>query len=667
MSSSRRLAAIMFTDIAGFTQLSSEDEKAALHLLDSQRMLLQPIVRQHDGTWLKEMGDGLLISFPSSTSAVQCAVKIQKSVQAHSKLNLRIGIHQGDVIVQGNDVFGDDVNIAARIEAIAPVGGIAISHKVQGDISGSPEFKTKYVGQPKLKGVKQKVEIYFMTSHGLPFTLSGQAKRIVDRHKYPRSIIISMLVVLLSVGWYFLDNRADQTERIAVLPLRNLSGDSTQEYLSNGITRDLIKMLSSYKPLQIIQPHSSMQYKDSSNFTSISKELNAEHLIDGNFAMKDDEIQMNVRLIQADGKETTWSQDFEGKLSGLMPLYGEVAKSIVQQIKSKLVKATENSDRQTQVDPKAYEAYYRGRVAWNEFGPQGFARSVKHFEKAIEIEPNWAPPYVGLADAIGMKAHGGRADPGDVFPIVLEKLNHALELDENLAEAHDLMARINWAYFWSPVTAERGFLKAIDLDPSWSDVRIVYSQLLCALGRHEEAVLQARKAVELDPLNYHASTQLAHRLAASGKIDEAIEMMTDALEKEPNFRLIHGSLMGLYRNKGDFSKALHHAQRSFELRGNHQFATALADKRPDEDYHSVMKRLAELYVAGADSMYVSPLRAAGLYGAAGEVESTLQWLEKALEIRETRIVYIMMPLGPYEHLKSNERFLNIIRKTNMIQ
>jgi class 3 adenylate cyclase len=281
MTSSRRLAAIMFTDIAGFTQLSSEDEKAALHLIDSQRELLQPIVKQHEGTWLKEMGDGILISFPSSTRAVQCAVKIQESVREYPKLNLRIGIHQGDIVVKGNDVFGDDVNIAARIETLAPVGGIAVSHKVQGDISGNPEFRLKYAGRPKLKGVKQKVEIYCIISHGLPSTLSGGIKGILERSKYSWVSIASLLTLVLA-GWYFLLNETDQTERIAVLPIRNLSGDSTQEYLSDGMTRDLIKELSSYKPLQIIQPLSSMHYKDSiPPFSTIAKELNADHLIDG--------------------------------------------------------------------------------------------------------------------------------------------------------------------------------------------------------------------------------------------------------------------------------------------------------------------------------------------------------------------------------------------------
>ena len=164
----RRLAAIMFTDIAGYTELSAYDEEKALRLIEKQRELLKPIVLEYEGHWLKEIGDGLLLSFASSKSAVNCAIKIQQTVKEIESLNLRIGIHAGDILEKGGDVFGDDVNIASRIEPFAAVGGIAISDKVQRDLSASPEFTVKYMAQPKLKGVRQEVKVYAIVSHGLP-------------------------------------------------------------------------------------------------------------------------------------------------------------------------------------------------------------------------------------------------------------------------------------------------------------------------------------------------------------------------------------------------------------------------------------------------------------------------------------------------------------------
>ena len=160
----RKLAAIMFTDIAGYTALSAKDSTKASKLLTTQRDTLKPIVEKHGGSWMKEMGDGLLLTFDSATSAVECSIAIQEATKDIEDLNLRIGIHEGEVIKQDGDVIGDDVNVASRIEPFSAVGGVAISHKIEQAISSNQEFETKYVGKPKLKGVAQEVKVYCITS-----------------------------------------------------------------------------------------------------------------------------------------------------------------------------------------------------------------------------------------------------------------------------------------------------------------------------------------------------------------------------------------------------------------------------------------------------------------------------------------------------------------------
>ena len=166
----RKLAAIVFTDIAGFTKLSSNNEPAALALLEKQRELLQPVVEKNNGEWLKEIGDGLLLAFGTTRDAVDCAIEIQHLTKEIESLDLRIGIHQGEVVFQGNDVVGDDVNIASRIEPFAATGGIAISGRVNSSLDRDPEFDTEYLGTPDLKGVNQEVKVYCIVSHSLPKT-----------------------------------------------------------------------------------------------------------------------------------------------------------------------------------------------------------------------------------------------------------------------------------------------------------------------------------------------------------------------------------------------------------------------------------------------------------------------------------------------------------------
>ena len=197
----RRLAAIVFTDIVGFTNLSSKDEEGAYKLILKQREILKPIVLKHEGQWLKEEGDTLLLSFPSTKEAVNCSILIQEAVKNVDDLNLRIGIHQGDVIQEDKDVFGDDVNIASRIEPFAVAGGIAVSQKIQQDLSSNPEFKFKFIDKPKLKGVQQEVSVYCIISHGLPESKKSDVQAKVEpKKKYYKEIIISTLfgIILFS-------------------------------------------------------------------------------------------------------------------------------------------------------------------------------------------------------------------------------------------------------------------------------------------------------------------------------------------------------------------------------------------------------------------------------------------------------------------------------------
>ena len=190
----RRLAAIVFTDIVGFTNLSSKDEEGAYKLVVRQREILKPIVLKHEGQWLKEEGDALLLSFPSTKEAVNCSIQIQAAVKNIDDLNLRIGIHQGDIIIEDKDVFGDDVNIASRIEPFAAPGGIAVSQKIQQDLSSNPEFKFKFIDTPKLKGVQQEVSVYCIISHGLPESKKSDVQAKVDpKKKYYKEILISTL------------------------------------------------------------------------------------------------------------------------------------------------------------------------------------------------------------------------------------------------------------------------------------------------------------------------------------------------------------------------------------------------------------------------------------------------------------------------------------------
>ena len=236
----RKLAAIMFTDIAGYTALSAKDSTKSSELLTTQRDTLKPIVEKHGGSWMKEIGDGLLLTFDSATSAVECSIAIQEATKDLEGLNLRIAIHQGEVIKQDGDVIGDDVNVTSRIEPFSAVGGVAISDKVYRAISSNTEFETKYIGKPKLKGVSQEVKVYCITSHGLPQTDISKVSKQLSISKKKVNIITTISIIMVAtiglISWYiypFLtipENVNRQYEKSIAITYVEYEGDSNESY-----------------------------------------------------------------------------------------------------------------------------------------------------------------------------------------------------------------------------------------------------------------------------------------------------------------------------------------------------------------------------------------------------------------------------------------------------
>ena len=249
----RKLAAIVFTDIVGFTKLTAKDQSKASALLKQQRELFRPIVDSYKGMWVKEMGDGLLLTFDTVTDAVNCCIKLQETSKQIDDLDLRIGIHQGEILIEENDIIGDDVNVAARIEPFSASGGIAISNKVHDAIVRESDFTTKYLGKPKLKGVGQEVKVYCITSHGLPETKLSDVSAKLEHEGFDWNVKNTIGIAASVIGLFLLINfmflrigfaDEEETPSIAILPLDN-KGAAEDEFYAYGISSDLISDVAS--------------------------------------------------------------------------------------------------------------------------------------------------------------------------------------------------------------------------------------------------------------------------------------------------------------------------------------------------------------------------------------------------------------------------------------
>ena len=313
----RKLAAIVFTDIVGFTELSAKNEPAALELLNKQRKILKPIVEEHGGDWLKEIGDGLLLTFNTNIEAVLCSIGIQEAAKSIPELDLRIGIHQGEVVFQGDDVVGDDVNIASRIEPYSASGGIALSGRVNASLERDPEFETTFIGKPVLKGVSQEIKVYCITSHGLPMAvitptgerLEPERRSFLKKYVFP--ITGTLIMLIGGVFWFLLPlltigsavDIHDYEKRIAVLYLEN-RGSEEDLYFSDGLTEEIITRLSRVDKISVVSRFDVSEYRGTNiHLDEIHDKLEADFLFTGNVMKLNDKIKGSVELVDLEKRD----------------------------------------------------------------------------------------------------------------------------------------------------------------------------------------------------------------------------------------------------------------------------------------------------------------------------------------------------------------------------
>ena len=421
--SKKKLKAIVFTDIADFTKLSSQDEQKALDLLQTQNEIVKPIVEKHKGEWLKEIGDGLLLSFDSSLDAVRCSIEIQESLRDVEDLNLRIGIHQGDIFINDDDVIGDDVNVASRIESFSAVGGIAISDKVQRDISSTPEYTTKYIGQPKLKGVSQEVKVYCITSHGLPETklsdVSAKLEKKTNWFKY--AVSVAAFVALLT--YYFIP-KEKEVPSIGILMMENL-GIEDNNFWSRGITEDLIVKVAGAGLIRVAPMREILGIDPAVKLEEIAKKLRVKYLLTSSMHKKEEGFDLRCQLIEAGSGVSQYSNKWS--------LSNDEAPSIVVLLAENILKSLNVVSKSANAavptaNIDAYEFYLKGKYRFEmseNIEDTEIARGL--LRKAIGLDGNLIP----ARNVLGWTYHRtGKYD--DAKEIYEEALNLANGIDDTL-------------------------------------------------------------------------------------------------------------------------------------------------------------------------------------------------------------------------------------------
>lgn len=453
---------------------------------------------------------------------------------------------------------------------------------------------------------------------------------------------------------------------LAVLPLSNLSRDSEQEYFADGMTEALIADLAKIQALRIISRTSVMRYKTTAkSLPEIAAELNVDAVVEGSVLRVEQRVRITAQLIHAATDTHLWAESYERDLQDVLCLQSEVARAIAREIR---VAVTPEERRRLasarRVNPEAHEAYLKGRFHWHKLSPEHLETALGYFHRALEKEPNYALAYVGIAYVWFSRADTGVVPPREAIEKVKEAALKALELNDKLAEVHELLAAVRYICEWDWVGAEKEFRIAIRLNPNSAETRLFYAHFLVVTGRLGEWKLEIERALELDPLNFLIQCFFGWQLVYLGRHEEAIEQLQKVLRTEPNFPAAHQGLWGAFYQKRRYEEALVEAKNFFRLLGDHEIAETLDRGLTAASYCEAMYRAAQMLSVRAEQTYIPALRIARLYAHSGHKECALKWLERACEQHEPPLVHLSVGWD-WDSLRDEPHFQDLLRRINL--
>lgn len=674
----RKLAAIMFADMMGYTAMMQEDEAQAKLLRNRQRKTLETLIPAFNGTIIQYFGDGTLSMFDSAGDAVRCGIAIQHELQKEPMVKLRIGIHSGDVVYNSEGIFGDCVNLASRIESLAVPGAVLFSGKVYDEIKNQRDIKARLLGKFQLKNVKRPVEVYAAADEGLVIPkhseISGKTStenislRSLSKKRSVRIIaLVAIAVILTLTTGLFLQHNENEPgiDSIAVLPLENLSGNPEQEYFVSGMHETLITELSKISALKVISRTSTIQYKNAKKpLRQIAKELGVKALIEGSVIREGNVVRITVQLIDGETDEHIWSEDFDRELQNILTLYSEVAQKIAHEIKIKMTPQDQGRlVTSTVVNPRAYEFYLIGRHYWNQRTLQGYQQAIESYNKALELDSNYALAYAALAEGYILLGEQGGISQQESGRLAEEAIQKALALNSTLAEAYSSKGAWKLSYEWNWSASEKAFRKAIELNPGYAATYQWYGRALGFIGRFDEAIKQLEKAKELDPLSPVIVAYLGQVHIYAKQYEKADELLHQALKVHPNHPLILHNIGELYIAQGRFEEAIAPLKQSAEMAvtGHYKamlgYAYAMANRRTEA------RAILEDLLARSDSGIISGFNLAAVYLALGETGKSLNQLEMGFEQRDVWMKELKA--WPwFDSLKNEPRYKDLMRRMN---
>jgi TolB-like protein/DNA-binding winged helix-turn-helix (wHTH) protein/Tfp pilus assembly protein PilF len=581
------------------------------------------------------------------------------------------------------EVLGDSSENPRFIETVPRKGYrfVAPVHQIR------PDAPTDVVGTqegnqatlPPGSGSKESKELYRIAVDETTLRTTW-VKKSYQISLFHALVIVGVLVLLTTIasslffrarpGGIFSYAPSKPITSLVVLPMENLSGDKSQEYFADGMTDELIASLARISSIRVLSRTTAMEYKDShESLGKIARDLGVDAVVEGTVLRSGDRVRITAELIQVSTDRHLWADTYESPLDDVLTLQNRVASAIVEQIRIQLTSQdkTRLASRRL-VKPEAYEDFLKGLFYWNKRSREDLVKAIDYFQSAIVKDPQYALAYAGLADCYGIlgAAIVGTVPTIEVAPKAEAAAMKAVELDDSLAETQTALATVQFNYKWDWKAAERGFRRAIELNPNYATAHQRYSLYLTAMGRRSESLQEMERARSLDPLSVSMNFSLGWRLYMAREYDRAVVQLNDAIEMDPTFVLPHIVLGQAYEQKGDYAKAIAELEKTAIMshRSPPVIATlghVYAGAGRLGEAHKILEELQ----SEAQTGYVSPFYVALVYAGLKDQSHTMEWLDKAYADRSNSMVFANVD-PRFDGLRSDQRFQHLLERMNFV-
>ncbi len=628
----------------GYTALMQQNEQLANRKRQRMKEVFETSVAGYHGKILQYYGDGALSIFNSAIDGVHCAVEIQQTLQQEPKVDLRIGIHTGDISIEDETIYGDGVNLASRIESLAVPGSIFISEKVFDEIRNQENLTAREMGWFELKNVTKPVRIFAIDKLGLVVPTRDELK---GKTKQPSS-------------------------RLAVLPFVNMSADPENEFFSDGITEELLNAFTKVDGLQVTSRTSAFAFKGkNTDIREIGIQLNVDRILEGSVRRAGNRVRISAQLINAADGYHIWSENYDRNLTDIFDVQDEISSIIANKCRENLTakKHEEKLVKTPTQNIEAYTLFLKGLHFHNKITPKNTKKAIECFEKAITLEPDYAHAYAMAATGYAFLGATGQMHPNEAFEVVHRYSDKALNLDSSLAAGYSAKGAAYLLYDWKWKQAYESLIKAVELHPASTEAHQLLSLYYLSTGRKQDAVEIMEAALEADPISPIVNQYLADAYLNAGRTDDALKQLERLLDLYPNMRVAleaKGWCIGI---KGDWKKAAGifeevHRLIKNPLKGLAPLGCAYGHSGESEKALECIRKIEQRQVEEPGT--VLDIDLAMIWWSLGEKDKAFHHLFKCVE-KKMGVVAILIDHPMFKGVSDDPRYQLLKEELNLVE